>query len=103
MGMKVHYQFEWDPEKAKINKAKHKISFEIAATVFLDPNALTIFDKEHSNEEDRWVTMGINSSGILIVVCHTFVEEKKNYCLVRLFSARKATKNESNCFRGLEK
>ena len=96
----MQYQFEWDYEKAKINKSKHKISFDIAATVFLDPNALTIFDKEHSVDEERWVTMGLNSNGILTVVCHTFVEETKNNCIVRLYSARKATKNEMNYFQG---
>lgn len=101
--MAVRYQFEWDLEKAKINKFKHKISFDAAATVFLDPNALSIFDKEHSADEERWITMGINATGMLVVVCHVFIEENRNSFIVRLYSARKATKNEMKYYQGINK
>ena len=55
----MNYNFEWDPHKAQHNYRKHKIRFEEAATVFTDPRALTIFDSDHSEYEDRWITMGI--------------------------------------------
>jgi len=54
----VHYNFEWDPGKAKQNLEKHKIRFERATEIFLDPFAVSIYDEDHSTDEDRWVTMG---------------------------------------------
>ncbi len=93
--MNVNYNFKWDFQKAKQNKLRHKISFELAASVFRDPKALTIYDDLHSVSEDRWVTLGISSSGILIVVSHTFNEDDKNNVTIRIITARKATKNES--------
>ena len=73
----MDYFFEWDPKKAKSNNRKHGVSFERAASIFRDQRALSIFDDEHGIEEDRWVTLGMDSSGILLVVCHTFEEETK--------------------------
>ena len=63
----MRYDFEWDPQKAKSNFHKHGVSFEDAATVFQDANALSIFDDEHSIKEERWITLGISSSGRLLV------------------------------------
>ena len=91
----MRYDFEWDPQKAKSNFDKHGVSFEDAATVFKDPNALSIFDTEHSINEERWVTLGIASSGKLLVICHTFQELDSRTFVVRIFSSRKATKKES--------
>jgi len=88
------YQFEWDTQKATTNLKLHGVSFERAATIFSDPRALSQFDSEHSELEDRWITMGLDHSGILLVVCHTFREEKQSSARVRIISARKATKNE---------
>ncbi len=68
----MQYNFEWDPAKAKRNLRDHKISFERASQVFLDLNMLSIEDEEHSEEEDRWLTLGRDKSGILLVVHHTF-------------------------------
>src|ERR1051325_8381676 len=62
------YDFEWDAQKAKQNVRKHGVSFERAATVFLDPNALSIFDPEHSAGEDRWITLGMDWQGVMLVV-----------------------------------
>lgn len=59
----MRYNFEWDPVKARSNKLKHKISFGEAATVFRDSMALTVFDPDHSNDEERWLTIGISRSG----------------------------------------
>ena len=90
----MNYNFEWDPVKAKNNFAKHKISFQRASTIFFDPFALSIFDDEHSIDEDRWLTLGKDSKGILIVVFHTFRKIDSHACTIRIISARKATRKE---------
>jgi uncharacterized protein len=64
-------EFDWDPAKATANVAKHGVSFARAASVFADAFALTVFDKDHSDFEDRWFTLGMDSSGKLIAVSHT--------------------------------
>jgi uncharacterized DUF497 family protein len=96
----LNYFFEWDPKKAKSNNRKHGVSFERAATIFRDQRALSIFDDDHGIEEDRWVTLGMDSSGILLVVCHTFEEEAKDSCRIRIFSARKAKRKEMKQYEG---
>jgi uncharacterized DUF497 family protein len=93
------YQFEWDPVKAQRNLKDHGIAFERAATVFLDPQALSEFDEEHSQEEDRWVTLGLDRTGSLLIVCHTYREETELSARIRLISARRATKNEAKQYR----
>ena len=99
MATPFQYQFEWDPAKAQRDLKAHGIAFERAATVFLDPEALSEFDEEHSQEEDRWITLGLDRSGSLLVVCHTYREETTISARVRLISARKATKNEARQYR----
>jgi len=94
-GHVFNYNFEWDPKKAKINIRKHKVSFENAATVFLDPNALSVFDEEHAAMEERWITMGMDKMGQLIIVCHTFTQINHDTYGIRIFSARKPTKFET--------
>ncbi len=91
----MRYQFDWDPEKDRQNVRKHRVSFRLAATVFRDPNQLSIFDLDHSEIEDRWITMGLDSNGILRVVVHTFVQTSEDSCEIRIISARKATNSES--------
>jgi len=66
------YDFEWDDRKALANIKKHGISFEQAAQIFLDPPAVTVFDEAHSDKEERWLTMGQNTNGDLLVVAHTY-------------------------------
>ena len=88
------YDFVWDPAKAKQNLQKHGVSFERAASVFLDPNALTVFDTEHSGDEDRWITLGVDKQGVTLVVCHTFREMDEQTASVRIITSRKATKIE---------
>ena len=83
--------FIWDEKKARENFQKHKISFEEAQTVFSDPNARMIFDPEHSDDEERFILLGISSGLRLLVVCHCYREKDM---VVRIISARKATKNE---------
>lgn len=89
------YRFDWSPSKARQNLKEHGIAFERAATVFLDPQALSEFDGDHSQEEDRWITLGIDRTGTLVVVSHTYREEAEASATIRLISARKATKNET--------
>jgi uncharacterized protein len=96
----MQYDFEWDPHKAKTNLSKHGISFERATTVFRDPSAISIPDDEHSETEDRWVTIGLDSSGSVLLICHTFKTENASLCKIRVISARKATKSESLQYSG---
>jgi hypothetical protein len=91
---KVQYSFEWDPEKARQNVQKHRISFERAATIFRDPNQISIYDDEHSSDEDRWVTLGLSQDGVVLVAVHTFQEIRESAFRVRIISARRATRSE---------
>ena len=95
----MQYNFEWDVGKAIQNIHKHKISFERAATIFLDPNALSLFDEEHSYEEDRWITLGIDCNGILLVTSHTYRIIDVTTAHIRVISARKATQKEQEQYR----
>ena len=88
-------RFEWDPNKNEINKKKHKISFEEAQTVFYDPDALVIDDPEHSDEEDRFIILGLSAKANLLVVCHCYRESDT---VIRLISARKATRTETSYY-----
>jgi uncharacterized DUF497 family protein len=82
-------QFEWDPKKARSNLRKHGVSFDKAATVFLDDLSLTGHDPDHSADEDRFVTFGISNSGRLLTVAHTDRGES-----IRIINARPATRSE---------
>lgn len=81
--------FEWDEEKSQINLKKHGVTFEEASSVFASPLSLTIADPLHSDEEDRFVTLGESNSGQLLVVVSTDRGEQ-----VRIISARVATRRE---------
>ncbi|MBF0500217.1 MAG: BrnT family toxin [Candidatus Riflebacteria bacterium] len=95
-----HYEFEWDPSKARKNLKKHGVPFERAATIFLDSSALSELDEEHSQEEERWLTLGLDKTGILLVVSHTYMGKNGAKALIRLISARKATKTEAKQYEG---
>ena len=82
------YEFDWDPVKAQINFSKHGVDFEQAATVFLDPLAVTIPDEEHSGMEVRWITLGMDARGHHVLVVHTFEWSTEDRARVRLISAR---------------
>ena len=96
--MAMNYDFEWDPQKAQSNKRKHGVNFEEAATVFLDPMAVTIYDPDHSGNEDRWVTLGISKNARLLLVFHTFREKNPDAAIIRIFSSRKAAKREVHSY-----
>ncbi|MBL8050515.1 MAG: BrnT family toxin [Anaerolineales bacterium] len=95
----MEYNFEWDPVKEKQNVKKHGINFQRASKVFLDPFAITIFDEEHSEDEDRWVTIGAENNEVLLVVVHTFRDEKLQSAVIRIISARKADKDEAKQYK----
>lgn len=94
MSGRFDYHFEWDPAKAAGNRSKHGVGFELAATVFRDPLALSRFDDEHSETEERWITLGQADNGRLLVVVHTFQELDQHNAAVRMISARPATRHE---------
>ena len=90
----MRYDFEWNPRKAKTNFGKHRTTFERATTIFRDPNLISIPDDEHSETEERWLTMGLDERGSLLVISHTFKVATKLVSKIRIISARKATKTE---------
>jgi uncharacterized protein len=96
--MAINYTFEWDPRKAQANRDKHDVAFDEAATVFRDSKALSIFDPDHDETEDRWITMGISEKGRLLVVIHTFREGSEDSVTIRIISSRKATKQETKSY-----
>ncbi len=96
----MDFCFEWDPRKAMANHRKHGVSFDQAATVFLDPQALSIYDDEHSGDEDRWITMGISAAAGLLVVHHTHDDRPGSTVRIRIISSRKATKREARQYAG---
>jgi uncharacterized protein len=98
----LRYTFEWDPIKASENLRKHRISFDRAAEIFLDALALSVFDEEHSEHEERWVSLGKDRSGSLLIVIHTFLEISAGECKIRIISAGKATKRETRQYEEIQ-
>ena len=90
-------RFEWDEAKNAVNQKKHGVAFEEARTVFYDESALVIDDPEHSAEEERFIILGMSSRAKLLVVCHCCRDSET---VIRIISARKATKTESRYYRG---
>ena len=91
----MRYVFDWDSQKARITIQKHwGISFDRAASVFRDPTMMSIFDEEHSESEERWITLGVDSTGTLLVIIHTFESTAPAVTEVRITSARKANQQE---------
>ena len=86
-------EFEWDDEKATGNRKKHDVSFEEGATIFNDPLLATIFDPDHSEGEERYISLGVSAQGRLLVVIHTERNER-----IRLISCRKATNTERKAY-----
>ena len=84
--------FEWDKNKYTTNRKKHKISFEEAKSVFYDENAKYMDDPDHSEEEERFIILGLSKKANLLVVCHCY---RASETIIRIFSARKATPAET--------
>ncbi len=87
--------FEWDDAKADANLEKHGVSFEEASSVFYDPHALVVDDEAHSHDEDRFIIVGLSAVARVLTVCHCYRSTNE---LIRIISARRATKNEESTY-----
>lgn len=90
-------RFEWDERKSASNQHKHGVSFDEARTVFYDERARIIDDPDHSDEEERFILLGFSSALRMLVVCHCYRQDGD---VVRIISARKATKAERADYEG---
>ena len=90
------FTFEWDVEKFKKNLKKHGVSFDEAKSVFFDENGLLIGDPDHSDEEDRFILLGMSVSLNMLVVCHCYRSENET---IRIISARRANKREATAYK----
>ena len=88
-------RFAWDLAKAAANKKKHGVAFEEAQTVFYDETAIQYHDPDHSGEEDRFLMLGLSAKLRVLMVSHTFRDDER---VVRIISARKATKGEESAY-----
>jgi uncharacterized DUF497 family protein len=84
-------RFDWDPKKNRENQRDHKVSFGEAETVFADEHGLLMADPDHSEDEDRFILLGLSATLRLLVVCHTYRQEDE---VIRLISVRKADRSE---------
>ena len=90
-------KFEWDESKAAANLKKHRVSFDEAKSIFFDEFGVQFFDEDHSSGEERFLMLGMCSGAKLLIVCHC---ERDHGAVIRIISARKATKRESAFYRG---
>lgn len=90
-------RFDWDPAKAAANLRKHKVSFEAARSVFYDDLAVQFFDEDHSEDEERFLLLGMSSDGRMLLVCHC---ERERGEVIRIISARRATASEAKFYPG---
>lgn len=88
-------RFEWDGRKAAANLRKHGVSFEEAKSVFYDERARLIADPDHSEDEDRFVLLGLSAALRVLVVCHCY---RSGSGVIRIISARKATAREARSY-----
>jgi len=93
-------RFEWDPDKDSSNREKHGVSFDEARTVFFDPHAIVIDDPDHSQAEERFIILGHSRALRLLVVAHCYRQPSG---VIRIISARKATKREATMYPGGER
>ena len=90
--------FEWNVNKAKSNLQKHKISFDEAKTIFDDALIVTFPDDFHSDQENRFISIGNSSNNRILLVVHTEQDRKKNVIVIRIISCRKATALEREIY-----
>ncbi len=90
-------KFDWDESKAAANLRKHQVSFDEAKSIFFDEFGVQFFDEEHSSDEERFLMLGMSAEAKLLIVCHC---ERDHGTVIRIISARKATKRESAFYRG---
>ena len=91
-----HITFTWDTKKNPVNTQKHGVSFDEAKSVFYDDNARLMHDPDHSEDEERFLILGLSERLNILIVCHCYREENEN---IRIISARKATKNEKKQYQ----
>ena len=89
------FRFVWDERKAKLNFQNHRVSYEEASTVFFDEHAIEYFDPDHSQDEDRYLLLGLSRKLRILVVSYCY---RENSTLIRIISARKAKKQESKSY-----
>ena len=90
--------FEWDTKKAKANLKKHKVSFEEAKTIFNDPLLITFPDEEHSDAEERFISIGLSVTNKVLLAVHTERQETEDLLIIRIVSGRKATASERRVY-----
>ena len=88
------FQFEWDEDKAAANLRKHGVSFELASSIFADSRLLSVADLEHSEAEERWLSVGCAVNGAILSVVYVWQEIDQTITKIRLISARRATGSE---------
>ncbi len=94
----MEFIFEWDANKASVNLQKHKVGFEEAQTVFIDPFLITFPDEFHSKSEDRFISIGMSTRERVLLVVHTERKETTNSIGIRIISCRKATPSERKIY-----
>jgi len=87
--------FEWDTKKSSLNRRKHGVTINEAKTIFYDENAIRYFDPDHSQDEDRFIMLGMSFRLRILVVYHCYRANNKT---IRIISARKATKSEASVY-----
>jgi len=91
----AHLRFEWDPAKDEANRRKHKVSFQEAESTFTDEHARFLDDPDHSEDEERFILLGLSSRFRVLVVVHTYRGDED---VIRIISARRATKPERDYY-----
>ena len=87
--------YEWNLIKERLNVTKHGVDFEEAKSVFADEFALVLFDEDHSNDEERFLILGMSQKERILLVVHCYRENDT----IRIISSRKATKNEAKQYK----
>ena len=86
--------FEWDAQKSRANVKKHKVNFDESKTIFGDPHLVTYFDDFHSDDEERYISIGYSVQNRILLAVHTEHEETENTLIIRIISSRKVTPME---------
>jgi len=94
----MEFIFEWDARKARTNLEKHKVSFEEAQTIFIDPLLVTFPDELHSETEERFISIGMSTKERVLLVVHTELEEIGERIVIRIINCRKATTSERTIY-----
>lgn len=93
-------RFEWDPRKGAANRRKHGVTFEEAESVFFDDDARLYDDPDHSADEERYLLLGLSVGLRVLVVAHCVRQRDE---VIRIISARRATRAEAEVYEGGEK